>query len=331
MIMVNNASKVYNIKKKEKDQSFIKNLLKPKATESFYALKDLNLSIKQNEKFGYIGNNRAGKSTTVKLLTGIIEPTQGDVRINQMNPYKERRKYVNHIGTVFGQRNQLFWDLMVKESFHFNKAMYKIMEHDFKSKMDFFNKYIDLDELLHKPVMKLSLGQKMKANISLSLLHSPKLLFLAEPTIGLDIFTKEALRNMLNDLNKQEETTILFTSHDMDDIDQICDRIILLDRGRKIIDCSIENFKKKYGVYKKLKLQTDNINKVKHALESNYSLDAFQIDAKEDFLTILVDEGKINASELIKELFHLNITIDKFEVQKSTLEDIIKNFYKKGD
>ncbi len=333
MIEVNNVTKIYKISNRK---SFLQDLFLPKTYKKIYAVKNINLNIEQGEKVGYIGSNGAGKSTTVKLLTGIIRPTQGRISINGLDPFIDRNDYVKNIGVVFGQRNQLFWDLRVRDSFKFNKDLYQLSDNYYKDKMKFFEKYIDLHEILDKPVMKLSLGQKMRANIALTLLHSPKIIFLDEPTIGLDIFTKAAIREMLLILNKVYGTTILFTSHDMEDIDKICDRIVLLENGEIIEDKGILDFKEKYGTYKMISFKTKNASKIKEKIELLYS-DYVQNnniiihnEGIANKISISVDEKSINASEIIKEIFALDVDVQNIKIDENNLEDIIRNVYAKG-
>lgn len=234
MITVENVSKIYTTRKKI---SFLKS-----KTVEYEAVKNLSFSIEQGEKIAYIGSNGAGKSTTIKMLCGIMTPSTGKIQIDGYNPYKDRLEYVKEIGVVFGHRNQLFWDLNVSDSFEFGKSMYDISDNAYQARLKTFSKYVNLDEIWDMPVRKLSLGQKVRANISLAMLHYPKILFLDEPTIGLDIFTKDAVRDLLNHINETDGTTIMLTSHDMVDTERICNRIILLDKGSIVTDSPLDTF-----------------------------------------------------------------------------------------
>jgi len=215
------------------------------------AVDGISFSIRPGEFVGYVGENGAGKSTTIKMLTGILVPTSGAARVNGIVPYENRRKNAAGIGVVFGQRTQLWWDLPVRESFELLKVIFRVPPDDFKETIKKLDKTLDLAPLMDMPVRKLSLGQRMKCDIAASLIHRPRILFLDEPTIGLDVLAKENIRVFLADMNKTYGTTIILTTHDMNDIEKLCHRLIMLDRGKTIFDGATDELKRKF-VHEKL-------------------------------------------------------------------------------
>ena len=195
--------------------------------QTFEAVKDLTFEVPKGQILGFIGANGAGKSTTIKMLTGILKPTSGFCRINGKIPQDNRQDYVKDIGVVFGQRTQLWWDLALQETYTVLKEIYDVPDSLFHKRMDFLNEVLDLKDFIKDPVRTLSLGQRMRADIAASLLHNPKVLFLDEPTIGLDVSVKDNIRRAITQINQEEETTILLTTHDLSDIEQLCDRIFM--------------------------------------------------------------------------------------------------------
>jgi len=218
------------------------------------AVKEISLSIARGEVIGYIGPNGAGKSTTIKMLTGIMVPTTGTVRVNGFDPHRQREKYVRTVGAVFGQRTQLWWDLAVQESFELLRHLYDVPKADFDARLKRFDAVLGLAEFMATPVRKLSLGQRMKADIAASLLHQPSVLFLDEPTVGVDVVTKSRLREFLREWNRETGTTVLLTTHDMQDIEALCHRVVVIDHGRVMHDGDVESLKARYGARKRLVL-----------------------------------------------------------------------------
>ena len=218
------------------------------------AVQDITLSIARGEIIGYIGPNGAGKSTTIKMLTGILTPTAGTIRVNGFDPHRQRSQYVRTVGAVFGQRSQLWWDLAVGESFDLLRHLYDVSQADFDARFKRFDQVLELTEFLRTPVRKLSLGQRMKADLAASLLHNPQVLFLDEPTVGVDVVTKTRLRAFLRELNREHGTTIVLTTHDMQDIEALSHRVVVIDHGRIMHDGALEALKTKYGARKRLEL-----------------------------------------------------------------------------
>lgn len=207
------------------------------------AVNDMTFSIDKGELVGYIGPNGAGKSTTIKMLSGILVPDEGSITVDGIVPYEKRQENARRIGVVFGQRSSLEWDLPMEDTFALYQKMYKIDAKRFKQNVDFFVELLDMKDFLNRPVRGLSLGQKIRANIAVSLLHDPPTLYLDEPTIGLDVVAKAQIRTFIRELNREKGTTLLLTTHDMDDIEFMCDRIILIDKGCKVFDGQMDAFK----------------------------------------------------------------------------------------
>lgn len=252
MIQVSQVSKDFIKYEKEKGlKGLIKGFFNAKKV-IHKAVNDISFSIQEGEMVGYIGANGAGKSTTIKMLTGILTPTAGEIKVNGIVPSQDRKRNAQTIGVVFGQRTQLWWDLPLVESFTVLKEIYQVSDTDFEQRMSFFNDVLGLNEFIKQPVRTLSLGQRMRADIAASLLHNPKVLYLDEPTIGLDVSAKLAMRQAIKKMNEAFNTTLILTTHDMDDIEDLCSRIIILDQGKIIYDGELSKIKEKYGYIKTL-------------------------------------------------------------------------------
>src|SRR6201993_5141615 len=195
------------------------------------AVDRVGFSSERGEMVGSIGPNGAGKSTAIKMLTGILVPTSGDIRVNNYVPFRQRRQYVKTIGVGFGQRTQLWWDIAVIESFKLLRRIYDVPQRDFDARMEHFNEILGISDYLHTPVRKLSLGERMRCDLAASLLHNPPVLFLDEPTIGLDVLAKANILQFLQQINREFQTTILLTTHDLADIEQLCERLVIIDKG----------------------------------------------------------------------------------------------------
>ena len=213
----------------------VKSLFKPKS-KKVIAVRDISFEVPKGEILGFIGPNGAGKSTVIKMLTGILTPTSGSCTINGKNPTQNRKNYVKEIGVVFGQRTQLWWDLPLRETYGVLKEIYEVPDDSYKKRMAFLNEVLELDDFISSPVRTLSLGQRMRADIAASLLHSPKVLFLDEPTIGLDVVVKDNIRKAIEHINHHEKTTVILTTHDLADIEQLSKRIVMIDKGSKVFD-----------------------------------------------------------------------------------------------
>lgn len=252
MITVKDISKVYKIAKKGKKGIF------SRVYEKRKAVNNVSFEIKKGEIVGFIGPNGAGKSTTIKMLSGILHPDSGEIVVDNYIPYKQRKKYVANIGVVFGQKSQLNWDLPLIDSLELMKYVYKIPKEKFENNLKKFTELLDMESFINQPVRQLSLGQKMRGEIAAALLHSPKIVFFDEPTIGLDVVAKEKIRDFIKYLNKTENITMIFTTHDMQDIEQVCSRLIIIDNGEKIYDGTVNDIKARYSSHKILDVQLNN-------------------------------------------------------------------------
>ena len=267
------------------------------------------------------------------MLTGLIKPTGGEISILGFNPFESRKNYVEHIGVIFGQRNPLFWDLRVEDSFIFNKSLYKLSDKTYKDRLQFLNEYTDIAPLMKKRVLELSLGQKMKCNIALSLLHSPKILFLDEATIGLDLIVKNEIKRLLNEVNREFNTTMLFTSHDMKDIEDVCERIIILEKGNILHDLPLKDFRKLYGGIKNVRLLLESktdLDKIIYLSEQKWAnkFMNFGADRGENSINFSFNEEKINIFEIMEEFKNEGIKPTDFTINSDSLEDIIRGIYR---
>lgn len=327
MIVVEHLDKTFKKTVKQPGlKAGFKSLFKPQI-ETFEAVKDLNFEIPKGEIFGFIGANGAGKSTTIKMLTGILTPTSGTCLINGKNPQKNRTAYVKDIGVVFGQRTQLWWDLALQETYSVLKEIYDISDTEFHKRMAFLNEVLDLNAFIKDPVRTLSLGQRMRADIAASLLHNPKVLFLDEPTIGLDVAVKDNIRKAIKQINQEEQTTILLTTHDLNDIELICDRIFMIDRGQEIFDGSVSQLKQRFGKMHEVRfemtqqLEVERLDYHQHFSDLEVIKDGLQV-------TIQFDATKVAIPDLVK--FTLSrANVKDIAVKDADIEEIIRRFFRK--
>ncbi|MBR2970142.1 MAG: ATP-binding cassette domain-containing protein [Clostridia bacterium] len=254
MIQFNNICKDFKIMAKKKGVNAFVGFFK-REKKIIEALKNVTFEIEEGDIVGYIGPNGAGKSTTIKIMSGILTPTSGECSIMGYTPWKNRKQYVKNIGVVFGQRSQLWWDVPIIDSFELLKDIYKIPDKEYEETLNELVKTLNLGELLNRPLRQLSLGQKMKCELAGSLLHRPKILFLDEPTIGLDAVTKLSVREFIKTINKKWGTTIILTTHDMSDIDALTNKIILIGRGQILYNGSFSEIKQKYDKTKLIEVE----------------------------------------------------------------------------
>ncbi len=252
MIEIKNICKTYHVVKKgEGIRGALKGLVK-KEVKVIPAVSNLNFTINKGEIVGFIGPNGAGKSTTIKMMSGILTPTSGEILINGKNVNTHRKEVVQNIGVVFGQRSQLNWDLRLGESFELLRHIYRIPKSDYDEMLETMDKILGINELLDKPVRQMSLGQRVKGDLVAAMLHSPDVLFLDEPTIGLDIGSKYALRKFVREINEERGTTIILTTHDLGDIEQLCSRLIIINHGKLVEDGNLEEIIDEIAPYKTL-------------------------------------------------------------------------------
>lgn len=246
MIEVAHVSKSFKIYKNTKDSKHKLRSLFAREYEIKRAVDDVSFTVGDGELVGYVGPNGAGKSTTIKMLSGILTPTAGKILVDGRIPYEQRQENAKHIGVVFGQRSQLYWDLPISDTFDRYESLYDTPRDVFRKNCAFYTELLGMGEFIDQPVRQLSLGQKMKANVAIALLHDPDVLYLDEPTIGLDVMSKKVLRDAVRTINRERGTTVILTTHDMDDIEAVCSRLILIDQGTKLFDGSLGGFKEKY-------------------------------------------------------------------------------------
>ncbi|WP_079505796.1 ABC transporter ATP-binding protein [Mesobacillus jeotgali] len=294
------------------------------------AVNDINFTVKQGEMVGYIGENGAGKSTTIKMLTGILTPTSGSVIVNGMNPHKERERFVQTIGVVFGQRSQLWWDIAVQESFRLLKKVYKVSDAQYNEHMDHVIKTLDLEPLLDKPVRKLSLGQRMRCELAAALIHNPPLLFLDEPTIGLDVLVKLRIREFLKEINEKYNTTILLTTHDLTDIEALCERVIMLDEGNIIYDGALKSLKETWGEGKEISFEFLEKAELSRLESLTGDLDIkWELNERKQIFTALTSDDEEVVSQVIARTVAAYKVRD-VKINEPSTEEIIRNIYDKG-
>ncbi len=243
MIEFNDICKTYRVARRESGLGNAVRSLFKREYNTIHAISHISFSIDNGEMVGYIGPNGAGKSSTIKILSGILIPDSGTCLVNGQVPWKDRKEYVRQIGVVFGQRSQLWWDIPVVDSFELLQSIYSIPAPRYRSKLDELTQLLHLEEILKTPTRQLSLGQRMRCEIAASLLHEPKLLFLDEPTIGLDAVSKIAVRDFIKKMNEEHQTTVILTTHDMQDIEAITRRVILIGKGQKLLDGTLEDLR----------------------------------------------------------------------------------------
>lgn len=329
MIRVENLSKEF---KSNKKYPGFKGAIKSFFSTEYItkkAVDDISFEIKDGEIVGYIGANGAGKSTTIKMMTGILTPTSGRVYVNNLVPYENREENAKNIGVVFGQKTQLWWDLPISETFSLLKDIYDVSDADFEERMRFLKEVLGLEEFFLSPVRTLSLGQRMRADLAAALIHNPQVIYLDEPTIGLDVVVKENVRKAIKEINSKYGTTIILTTHDLDDIEELCNRIIIIDKGKKIYDGEIKGVKEEYGYLSTVEIQVKEEISLEslNIFDDIYKDKDFKIDFKENKLIITFNINKISSSEIISRVMK-KITVVDFAVKETSIEDIVKKMYK---
>ncbi len=318
MIHIKNLTKIYKVPKKNKKKT-LKNFLFP-SYEDKIAVDNISFDIEEGEIVGFVGTNGAGKTTTIKMLSGILTPTSGEIIANGYIPYKNRDKLSMDIAVIMGQKSVMFYDIPVIESFKFYKDVYSISTNDYKKRMELFLEKLELNDILNIPVRKLSLGQRMRCEIAVSLLHNPKILLLDEPTIGLDIIAKQKMLDFFTYLNKNFNTTIFLTTHDIADIDKICKRIIIIDKGIIRYDGAIKELKDR-DKYKTIEIMHEkdfNLDKVLDGLKKEVLVSQ---EYKTTIKVIKQDVGNV-VNNLIN-----NPKIVDFNINTLSLERVLQEIY----
>jgi len=318
-IEVRQISKTFKLAKKksglkEAFKSFFKREYK-----YIEAVSDISFSIEKGEIIGYIGPNGAGKSTTIKILSGILNPDKGKCIIDGMTPWKDRKKFVKKIGVVFGQRSQLWWDIPTEDTFLLLKDIYDITDEDYqRNKKDLIER-LNLEDIINIPVRQLSLGQRMRCEIAASLLHNPEILFLDEPTIGLDAVSKQLVRDFIKRLNKEKQTTIILTSHDTSDITALAKRIILIGKGKVLYDGNLRVLKSKYDTEKNVSIKTKEklVIKSKGIKTKKKTKEGYEL---------VIDTNEISISELLNKISK-KITIEDIDIENNSIDNLIVKLY----
>jgi len=295
------------------------------------AVSDVTFSIKEGEIVGYIGSNGAGKSTTIKMMTGILIPTEGEIKVNGVEPGKNRKDNAANIGVVFGQRTQLWWDLPLSESFTILKEIYDVSDEEYEKQMEFLNRVLGLQEFFDKAVRTLSLGQRMRADLGAALLHNPKVLYLDEPTIGLDLVVKDNIRKAIKEINEKYQTTVVLTTHDIGDIEELCNRIIIIDQGKIIYDGTLSELKDKYGKKRKVTLVVKDlsvISKGDYAHKLGMKKDSLIIekDEKDSSVSFTFDKDTLGISDIVTYTLEKTEVMD-MNIRETELSEIVKEIY----
>ena len=289
------------------------------------AVDRVSFAIEAGELTGYIGPNGAGKSTTIKMLTGILEPTSGSVEVAGLVPWRRRTANALNIGVVFGQRNQLWWDLPLIESFELVAAMYGIEPARFRSNLARFREILALDDFIETPVRQLSLGQRMRGELTAALLHDPRVVYLDEPTVGLDVLAKERIRSFVDEINREQGTTVILTTHDLADVERLCRRVILIDRGRLLFDGSVDRLKSTYAPYRELEvvLQPGDGSEM---TAFPVMLGVQVLEQEPLRLRLRFDPSVVRAHDLISEVAR-RFPVSDVSVSEPALEAVVRELY----
>lgn len=319
-IEVSKVSKTFRVSKRQAGVTgMIANLFVPKY-EKRKAVKDVSFSINEGEMVGFIGPNGAGKSTTIKMLSGILYPDSGEIKVDGYIPYKQRKSYVSRIGVVFGQKSQLQWDLPVIDSFELLKAIYRVPDKVYRNNLERFTEMLDMNAFINQPVRQLSLGQRMRADIAAALIHSPEIVFFDEPTIGVDVVGKERIRNFIRELNRQDNVTMIFTTHDMQDIEKTCDRLIIIDEGSKVYDGSLQGIREKYSTLRQLDVEfADDV-------EIEPINDVKIVNMEQNKKRFVFESREVRINELMNTLLN-KYNVKDISISEPEIESIIRKIY----
>ncbi len=337
IIELNNLEKTFKVLNRHEGlKGSIKDLFS-RDYKCIKAVDNVSMTIKQGEFIGYLGPNGAGKSTTIKMMTGILEPSAGNVIVNGLVPYKNRTLHAQNIGVVFGQRTQLWWALPVIESFKILKEIYKIDNKVFNENLELFDSIVNISSLYMKPVRQMSLGQRTLCDITASFLHDPKVVFLDEPTIGLDVSMKSKIRDILKQVNEIKGTTIILTTHDIGDVETLCKRVVIIDKGKMVYDDSFDKLKDTYGKYRTLKLTIPDIkNQLSAFLQKLYELYpdkqavvVLENDNDSEWVELLINEGIVPLASVLNNCMSIS-RVNDIKIEEIRAEDIIRKIYE-GD
>lgn len=291
--------------------------------EIIKAVDNMSFSINEGELVGFVGANGAGKSTAIKLMCGILTPSEGIIKVLGNNLYEKMKKNMLQVGVIFGQRSQLWWDLPLIDTYKLLKKIYRIVDSVYDESIELLIKYLEIDMIWNKPVRMMSLGQRMKGEIGAAILHNPRLLFLDEPTIGLDVMVKKQVRDFIKVLNKERGLTIFLTSHDMRDIEEVCNRVILVNKGKIFDDASIEELIRKYG--RKSRIDIEFVDCAANDFKIS-GLKTIYCEAERKKYSFVFDKGELSTGRLLSELSKYGEIVN-FNVREDSIEDVICNLY----
>lgn len=293
-----------------------------------HAITEVSFTIDEGEMVAFVGANGAGKSTTMKILTGVLVPTAGTVRALGFVPWKQRRFYTRHIGAVFGQKSQLWWDLPPVDAFSLNKTIYRIDDRQFKETLGLMTEILRLGEVIYRPTRSLSLGERMKCELVIALLHGPRLLFLDEPTIGIDAMAKDEIREFLTEVNRRSRTTVILTTHDMEDVEEICQRLIVIDGGRVIFDGPLADAMRRYSLWKVVDLEIAAVKD--QALFDRVLASGTLLADRQRFKSIRFDKAKVEVPRMVMDLMSACEVID-LTIGEPKLEQVIREIYRQQE
>ncbi|KXB96918.1 MAG: sugar ABC transporter ATP-binding protein [Chlorobi bacterium NICIL-2] len=324
IIEVEHVVKDYiTVVKKPGIHAALKSLLFPEK-KTVRAVDDISFTIEPGEIIGYIGPNGAGKSTMIKMLSGILHPTSGEIRVCGISPQQNRKAVVQNLGVVFGQRTQLYWDLQLRESFELLRRIYRVDAKTFRENMEMLQDILGLEDFIGRPVRQLSLGQRMRGDLAAAMLHSPSILFLDEPTIGLDAEAKHAIRNFIREINKARKVTVILTTHDLDDIEKLCSRVIVVNRGKIVEDGPIGAIVNKLTPMRLLEIELKEPASVRpHPAAEIVRHDGLHVSYR-------FDKNRISASDLIADLSK-QLPIRDLSVKDPAIEDALREIYKEKE
>ena len=323
IVETSSLRKVFRSIKREPGLSGAVRALFSRAYEETVAVNDVSFALEAGELVGYIGPNGAGKSTTIKMLTGILVPTSGVVRVAGIEPHKQRQRNAQNIGVVFGQRSQLYWDLPLRESFELLRSIYDIPRARFRENLNTFSTLLDLESFMSTPVRQLSLGERMRGDFAAALLHEPPVVYLDEPTIGLDIVAKEAIREFIAAMSRERGTTVILTTHDLADVERLCSRIVLIDDGRVIYDGPLEALRERYGTHRTL---------IVHLAEDcgEFAVaDAEIVKREHNTLHFRFDRKRVSAEALVRRVTE-KCAIADIAITEPDIETIVRGIYTAG-
>jgi ABC-2 type transport system ATP-binding protein len=320
-IQVENLRKVFRVSQKQPGVlGAVKALFDPRYEEKV-AVDDISFNVAAGEVVGYIGVNGAGKSTTIKMLTGVLVPSGGRVQVLGRDPHRQRVANAKEIGVVFGQRSQLWWDIAFIESLNLIAKMYEVPSDRYQQLLKQFSETLELDELLRVPIRNMSLGQKMRAELAATLIHEPKVVYLDEPTIGLDLIVKERIREFIKKQNREQNITVMLTTHDLGDIEELCERVLIIDTGRIIFDGPIHTIKERFGKYREITFET-----AADFQQVNAPVGADVAAQEARRLTLRFDRTLTSASQVAAAVMN-QIEVKDFSLSEPNLAAIIKQIY----